>query len=136
MTGRIDPPMAAPRKRKKITRKGIHEDLMHEWLGCNKPTNLSKNVSTAADWVDEILKKQFFAENLNEDEVKSAWKEVAGDFIGAHTEPVSVREGNLVLRVTQPAMRFHLEQMKPELLRKIRERFGKNRIKSVKFTLG
>ena len=33
-------------------------------------------------------------------------------------------------------MRFHLEQMKPELLRKIKERFGKDRIKSVKFQLG
>lgn len=128
--------MAAPRKRPKITRKGIHEDLMLEWLGCEKPTNLARNVSSAAEWIDAIIKKQFFAESLNEDEVKTAWKEIAGSFISAHTEPLSVREGHLILRVTQPAMRFHLEQMKPELLRKIREHFGKNRIRSIKFTLG
>jgi hypothetical protein len=41
-----------------------------------------------------------------------------------------------VLRVTQPAMRFHLEQMKPMLLTRIREQLGEQRIKSVKFTLG
>lgn len=135
--------MAAPRKRyrnqtgePKAGRKNIHEELISEWLGCDKPLNLGKNVSEAGAWIDDILKKQFFAESLNEEEVKSAWKEVAGDFIGANTHPVSVKDGNLVLRVTQPAMRFHLEQMKPELLKKIKARFGANKIKSVKFTLG
>jgi hypothetical protein len=47
-----------------------------------------------------------------------------------------VRNGHLVLRVTQPAMRFHLEQLKPMLLTRLREQLGEQRIKSVKFTLG
>lgn len=129
--------MASPRKRKPANRRDrIHEELMSEWLGCEKPLELNENVSAAADWIDSILKKQFFAESLNEEEVKTAWKEVAGEFIGSHAEPVSVKDGHLVLRVTQPAMRFHLEQMKPELLRKIKERFGKDKIKSIKFSLG
>ena len=135
--------MAASRKRYRnqtgkpqTGRKNIHEELISEWLGCNKPTNLGKNISEAGAWIDDILKKQFFAESLNEEEVKSAWKDVAGDFIAANTHPVSVKDGNLVLRVTQPAMRFHLEQMKPEVLRKIKARFGANKIHSVKFTLG
>ncbi|MFK7851116.1 MAG: DUF721 domain-containing protein [Akkermansiaceae bacterium] len=128
--------MAAPRKRKPTRQEGIHEDLMREWLGCEKPLNLGKNISSAGSWVDEILRKQFFADSLNEDEVKNAWKATAGDFIGAHTEPISVKNGTLVLRVTQPAMRFHLEQMKPELLSKIKKKFGANRIRSIRFQLG
>jgi hypothetical protein len=47
-----------------------------------------------------------------------------------------VKEGHLVLQVTQPAMRFHLEQMKPELLKNIKARFGAGKIKSIKFNLG
>lgn len=109
---------------------------MSEWRGCEKPLKIDANVSAAGAWIDEILKKQFFAEGINEEEVKAAWKEIAGDFIGSNTEPVSVKDGNLVLRVTQPAMRFHLEQMKPDLLRKIKERFGNHKIKSIKFSLG
>ncbi len=128
--------MAAPRKRKPTRREVIHEELVGEWLGCEKPLNTNKNVSSAADWVDAILRSQFFADSLDEEEVKKAWKEIAGDFIGANTEPVSAKDGNLILRVTQPAMRFHLEQMKPDLLRRIRERFGEDKIKSVRFTLG
>jgi predicted nucleic acid-binding Zn ribbon protein len=128
--------MAAPRRKKPTRREGIHEDLMREWLGCDKPGNLNANVSNASALVDGILKSLFFADSLNEDEVKAAWKEIAGDFISANTEPVSVKEGNLVLRVTQPAVRFHLEQLKPELLKKIQERFGKGKVKSIRFNLG
>lgn len=128
--------MAAPRKTKPNRREVIHEELVSDWLGCEKPLNFNKNVSTAGDLVDEILRKQFLADSLDEEEVKAAWKEIAGEFIGANTEPVSAKEGSLILRVTQPAMRFHLEQMKPELLQRIRERFGEDKIKSVRFSLG
>lgn len=128
--------MAAPRRQKPTRREVIHEELTSEWLGCAKPLNPNKHVSAAGDWVDAILRMQFFADSLDEEEVKAAWKEIAGEFIGANTEPVSAKEGNLILRVTQPAMRFHLEQMKPELLQRIRERFGEDKIKSVRFSLG
>ncbi|MEY3394501.1 MAG: hypothetical protein RL346_737 [Verrucomicrobiota bacterium] len=129
--------MATPRKRKTDNqREAIHEVLMHEWLGCDKTVDLNGNVSSASDWISQILKKQFFSEGIDEEEVRSAWRDVAGDFIGSHTEPVQVKDGQLSLRVTQPAMRFHLEQMKPDLLAKIQERFGKHQIRSIRFTLG
>jgi predicted nucleic acid-binding Zn ribbon protein len=128
--------MAAPRNRKPTRRESIHDELTGEWLGCAKPIDAGRNISAAADWVEEILRNQFFADSLDEEEVKKAWKEIAGDFIGAHTEPVSAKDGHLILRVTQPAMRFHLEQMKPDLLRRIRERFGEGKIRSVRFALG
>ena len=128
--------MAAPRRKKPTRQEGIHDELISEWLGCNKPTNLAKNISEAGGWVDSILKKQFFSDSIDEDAIKAVWKEVAGDFIGANAEPVSVKDGHLVLRVTQPAVRFHLEQMKPELLRKIKARFGAGKIKSIRFNLG
>lgn len=109
---------------------------MQEWLGCEKPTNLRANITEAGALIDGILKEQFFADSLNEEEVKAVWKQVAGDFIGAHTEPVSVKDGHLVLRVTQPAMRFHLEQMKPELLKNVQNHLGKRKIRSIRFSLG
>lgn len=128
--------MAAPRRGKPTRREGIHEDLMREWLGCEKITHPARNISQAGDLIDAILKKQFFADSLNEEEVKAVWKKVAGDFIGANTEPISVKDGNLVLRVTQPAMRFHLEQLKSELLKSIQAHFGKTKVRSIRFSLG
>jgi len=114
----------------------IREEILREWRGCDEADDLNAGVHAASQFVTAVLRAAGAEDGLQEDEVRSAWKELAGDFIARHTEPVSVKSGHLVLRVTQPAMRFHLEQMKPELLARIRTHLGENRIQSVKFTLG
>ncbi len=114
----------------------IREEILREWRGAEEPADLDAGVHLAEKFVAAILRAAGAEDGLNEDLVRATWKELAGDFIAAHTQPVSVKGGDLVLRVTQPAMRFHLEQMKPMLLTRIREQLGENRIKSVKFTLG
>ncbi len=115
---------------------GIREEILREWRGCDEVTNLNDGIHCAESFISAILKSAGAEDGLHEDQVRSAWKELAGDFISRHTEPVSVKNGHLVLRVTQPAMRFHLEQMKPMLLSRIRTQLGEDRIKSVKFALG
>ena len=98
--------------------------------------NLDARVHAAPSFMAAILLLAGAEDGLHEDQVRAAWKDLAGDYIARHTAPVSVKNGHLVLRVTQPAMRFHLEQMKPELLANIRKQLGADSIKSVKFTLG
>lgn len=114
----------------------IREEILSEWRGCEEATDLNQGIHAAEKFISAILRSAGAEDGLHEDQVRSAWKELAGDFISRHTEPVSVKNGHLVLRVTQPAMRFHLEQMKPMLLARIRNHLGENRIHSVKFTLG
>lgn len=115
---------------------GIRKEILREWRGCDEADNLNTGIHTPDQFIQAILRAAGAEDGLHEDQVRSAWKELAGDFIAAHTEPVSVKNGHFVLRVTQPAMRFHLEQMKPMLLTRIRSLLGENRIQSIKFTLG
>ncbi len=115
---------------------GIREEILREWRGCDEAPDLNEGIHLAEKFISAILRSAGAEDGLHEDQVRSAWKELAGDFIAAHTEPVSVKNGHLVLRVTQPAMRFHLEQMKPMLLTRIRAHLGEDRIQSVKFSLG
>jgi hypothetical protein len=50
---------------------------------------------------------------------------IVGDFIAAHSTPVALRKGILYVRVLQPALHYELEQIsKPEILRKLKQRFG------------
>lgn len=114
----------------------IRKEILSEWRGCEEATDLNQGIHTAEKFISAILRSAGAEDGLHEDQVRSAWKELAGDFISRHSEPVSVKNGHLVLRVTQPAMRFHLEQMKPMLLTRIRAQLGGNRVKSVKFALG
>ena len=122
--------------KRKSRLSGIREEILNEWRGAEEATNLDRGIHKADQFIAAILKSAGAVDGLDEDQVKSAWKELAGDFISQHTEPVSVKNGNLVLRVNQPTMRFHLEQMKPMLLKRIQEQLGKDRIKVIKFHLG
>jgi predicted nucleic acid-binding Zn ribbon protein len=122
---------------KKPPRPGkIREEILREWRGADEPADLNTGIHLAQKFVAAILRAAGAEDGLHEDQVRATWKELAGDFIARHTEPISVKGGHLVLRVTQPALRFQLEQMKPMLLTRIRVQLGENRIQSVKFTLG
>lgn len=114
----------------------IREEILREWRGADEPDDLNAGIHLAEKFVSAILRSAGAEDGLSEDQVRATWKDLAGDFIGRHTEPVSVKSGVLSLRCTQPALRFQLEQMKPMLLKRIREQLGDNRIKSIKFSLG
>lgn len=117
----------------------IREAILREWRGCDESASLNAGVHKPQEFVAAILsglRASGAGDGLDEVEVRAAWKQLAGEFIARHAEPVGVSGGHLVLQVTQPAMRFHLEQMKPLLLERIQQQFGAARIRSVKFTLG
>lgn len=122
--------------KKKPQTSRIREEVLREWWGIDGPTDLNAGVHQASDFVSAILRAAGAEDGLHEDQVRAAWKELAGEFIANHTEPVSIKSGHLVLRVTQPTLRFQLEQMKPMLFSRLRAQLGENRIKSIKFTLG
>ncbi|NJM36904.1 MAG: DUF721 domain-containing protein [Akkermansiaceae bacterium] len=114
----------------------IREEILQEWRGIPEPVDLNAGIHRAEKFITAILRAAGAEDGLSEDQVRATWKNLAGDFIGRHTEPISVKSGHLVLRVTQPAMRFHLEQMKPMLLNRIREQLGAEKIHSIQFSLG
>lgn len=123
-------------KRKPPRPADIREEILREWRGAEEPADLNAGIHRAEKFIAAILRAAGAEDGLHEDQVRAIWKDLAGDFIGRHTEPLSVKGGNLVLRVTQPALRFQLEQMKPILLQRIREQLGEGRIKTIKFQLG
>ena len=124
---------------KSADRHGFREELLREWRGCDEPLDLNAGIHRPGELMAAVLRvirAAGAADGLDEAEVRATWQEMAGDFIARHTEPVSVKGGVLVLRVTQPSMRFHLEQMKPLLLGRIQDRLGADRIRAVRFALG
>ena len=125
---------AAMKKRPRPS--ALREEILQEWRGAEEPADLNAGIHRAEQFVAAILRAAGAEDGLHEDQVRATWKELAGDFIARHTEPLSVKGGHLVLRVTQPALRFQLEQMKPMLLTRIRQHLGEGRVKTIKFQLG
>lgn len=114
----------------------FREQVLREWRGIDEPLDLDSGIHSPAESLAVILRRFGIQDGLDEEQVKSAWRELAGEFIASHSQPDSVKNGQLVLRVTQPAMRFHLEQMKPMLLERLRELLGPDKIRTIRFMLG
>ena len=95
-----------------------------------------KNCSKAADWVGAVLGGLKIADGVEEGRIREGWKTVAGDFVAAQTEVISLKRGVLILRVMQPAMRFHLEQSRGELLRKVQKELGKDAVREIRLITG
>ena len=123
-------------KEKLISRKNMRADVVGQWVGASRPLNREKNISEAGAHIEAILESIGVQGGLDEDRVKEAWSVLAGDLIAKQTEPVSLRKGCLTLKVLQPAMRYHLEQLKPGLLRKLQSELGAENVTSLRLTIG
>ena len=124
------------RRRGVARRKMIRAQVLRDFRGVGAPLDLEANVSTPADVLSDILKDLRLTEGIEESRLRGAWSEVAGEFVGRQTEPVSLNHGKLTLKVIQPSMRFHLEQTKKDLLQRLQQKLVRNTIREVQLILG
>ena len=82
------------RRRGAARRKAIRAQVLRDFRGAGEPLDLEANVSTPADIINDVLKDLKLAEGVEESRLRGAWTQVAGDFVGRQTEPVSLRNGN------------------------------------------
>ena len=128
-----------PRSKKTRARKRnsrIREKLLSEWRGGIDPPHPARNIHEPSEYLDELLKVVGLSEGVDEGRLKEVWGRVAGEFVAKHTVPDSIRGGTLVLKVLQPAMKFHLQQMSGKLLENLHRELGKNTVKQVVFKIG
>ncbi|MFL6514608.1 MAG: DUF721 domain-containing protein [Chthoniobacterales bacterium] len=115
----------------------LRDRVIAEWRGLSEPKSRPDRLKTMAELLPTLMQKLGLRERLHESEVTEAWAAIVGEFIAAHSTPASLREGVLYVRVLQPALHYELEQIsKPEILRKLKTRFGRKTIRDVRFRVG
>ena len=108
-----------------------------EWRGLPEAKRPSDRWHSTRDMLPKLMQQLGLTERLKEHEVSAAWHNIVGDFIAAHSAPMSLREGVLVVRVLQPALHYQFETIsKVEILRKLKTRFGGKLIRDVRFRVG
>src|SRR5712692_7340790 len=108
-----------------------------EWRGLPEKYSRPDRWQAPADLLPKLMQPLGLRERLHETEVIEAWSKIVGEFIAAHSAPVALREGVLYVRVLQPALHYELEQIsKPEILRKLKKRFGGKTIRDIRFRVG
>lgn len=113
----------------------VRRQVLKEWRGFPTPRKEDRCVAVA-DVLGKLMPKLGLKERLEEAAVLTAWRSIVGDFLAQHSRPVRLQEGVLFVEVLQPSVRYELERTcKPEILRKLKEKFGARRIKDVRFRL-
>ncbi|MFM2296301.1 MAG: hypothetical protein RL117_8 [Verrucomicrobiota bacterium] len=123
-------------KRRPTRKDLVRQQVIRDFRGVDDPLDLYQNISLAAQHIAEIMRQVGLAEGMEEAKLKQIWQQVAGEFVAKASVPDSLKRGCLTIRVTQPAMRFHLEQMRGNLLRKVQQAAGNQMIQSLRFIVG
>ena len=111
--------------------------VIAEWRGLPDKKARADHWQAPADVLPKLMQQLGLSERLREAEVIEAWRETVGDFIAAHSAPVSLREGVLFVRVLQPSLHYQFETIsKAEILRKLKRRFGGKIIQNIRFRVG
>ena len=111
--------------------------VIAEWRGLPEKGPGQDRWRAPADVLPKLMQRLGLKDRLQEDEIIEAWSRIVGDFIAAHSIPVALREGILLVRVLQPALHYELEQVsKSDILRKLKQRFGGKIIRDVRFRFG
>ena len=116
--------------------KRMRRAILWEWRGGDEPERMDARVYRPDAFVSAILKSAGAADGVEYERLKEMWKEIAGDYVARQAAPDSLRGGCLTLKVLQPAMRFHLEQTKGQLLKNLKKVAGEGVVKSIRFSVG
>lgn len=116
-------------KKKSYLRKRV----LKEWRGL--PSEKEEDCNTPlTEVLTKVLRKLGLQERIKEEEVIAAWRDIVGDFLAAHSKPLQLTHGTLIVQVLQPTVRYELDRVwKTEVLRKFQERFGKKTVRDMKF---
>ena len=115
----------------------LRATVIAEWRGLPERKTRPDHWQAPGDVLPKLMQQLGLSERLREAEVIEAWKGIVGDFIAAHSCPVSLREGVLFVRVLQPALHYQFETIsKADILRKLKQRFGGRIIRNIRFRVG
>ena len=90
------------------------------------PRAMSENVRA-------LLGRMGWTEHIEVASVTARWREVIGDHIADHCEPVTFDEGVLVLRASSSAWATQMQLMSGQVRHRINEEFGREVVKELRF---
>lgn len=117
-------------------RRPLKDRVLAEWRGYWEPQDVSKYESTLSDAVGKTMKGLGLNDRFNEEMVFDAWNEMVDGFIAANARPISLERRVLAIQVLHSTVHYELERMKGDLLRRMQERFGPDKIREIRFRLG
>lgn len=114
----------------------LRATLLEEWRGLPQTEEKPDRMIAVAPVLEKLLAKLGISDRVDEDAILKSWKALVGEFLAEHSAPVGLKNGELLIRVTQPTVRYELDRVwKNRILTTMQAEFGKNKIRSIRFQL-
>ncbi|HVM62263.1 MAG TPA: DUF721 domain-containing protein [Verrucomicrobiae bacterium] len=114
----------------------LREQVLREWQPFG-PAPRVPTGSPASQLVPDVMRKLGLEERLRQSQVFFLWSEIVGTEVAHHAQPVSLRNGLLVVAVDHPVWLQELSRYhKPLLLQKVQQRVGKKAVRDIRFRIG
>ena len=111
--------------------------VLQEWQPFGVSSSLARASSPASELVPEVMKKLGLEQRLQQSQVFFRWTEIVGTDIAHHAQPVSLRNGLLVVSVDHPVWLQELSLYHKKLiLQKVQKCVGKNAVRDIRFRIG
>ena len=117
----------------------LHNRVLREWhqLPTREPFTPGKSATAMDALVPSVMKGLGLEKRLQESQVFYLWQQIVGADVAHHAQPVSLRNGILVVAVDHPIWLQELQRFhKTLLLQKVQERVGKKAIRDIFFRIG
>jgi predicted nucleic acid-binding Zn ribbon protein len=132
-----EPANRKPANTAENARRRLQRKVIADWRGVYIPPDLSGYERKVGDVVGRIMKRAGIEDRLNHEEVAADWEAIVGEFLAKYSRPVSLRRGVLQVAVIQASVRYDLERrLKRDILLRLQERYGKQKVRDVKFQNG
>ena len=83
--------------------------------------------------IQNFLNKSGLNSGVEQQKALKLWGETVGNKISKNTEPMSVKNGTLVIKTTNSVWKQELQIQKTEIIEKLNKRLKKNIIKEIRF---
>lgn len=113
----------------------MRKRLLEEWRGVPNPKLPQRSAKVIGDVLPGLMNSLGLSDRYAEEEIGRAWSQIVGHPLCVQAMPIKLRHRTLHVRMVQPTIHFVLEGMRAEILAKLQERFGKERISAIKFVL-
>lgn len=118
-------------------KRRLREQVIAEWRGLPQKTPRPDRTVSAAEGLQKVMQNLGLGERLREAQVLQCWRETVGDFIAEHSCPSKLKDGVLIVQVLQPTVHYELDRVwKPQILKKLKARFGAKIIREIRFRVG
>jgi predicted nucleic acid-binding Zn ribbon protein len=102
--------------------------------GESLPFGLGRDPATLGETLSGLTSSLGWDTTLSQSELLSAWQEVAGPEVAAHSTPTGIEDGLLRVSCDSTAWAAQLRLMRTQILTKIAERFPVARIENIAFS--